>query len=105
MIRRPPRSTLFPYTTLFRSIPPVRVAPLGVHERLDTTGRVPRVPDGGEEEPTELLLPPGGVKRRTLQRPHPHPDPDPVQIVPRRLRRREERGNRHQPSRGETPGI
>src|SRR2546425_6623446 len=25
MIRRPPRSTLFPYTTLFRSIPPRRV--------------------------------------------------------------------------------
>src|SRR3989442_5815813 len=25
MIRRPPRSTLFPYTTLFRSIPPVAV--------------------------------------------------------------------------------
>src|SRR5260370_26903246 len=24
MIRRPPRSTLFPYTTLFRSDPPVR---------------------------------------------------------------------------------
>src|SRR5689334_24217281 len=24
MIRRPPRSTLFPYTTLFRSIPPNR---------------------------------------------------------------------------------
>src|SRR5205807_9165077 len=24
MIRRPPRSTLFPYTTLFRSRPPVR---------------------------------------------------------------------------------
>src|SRR3712207_7735962 len=24
MIRRPPRSTLFPYTTLFRSIPPHR---------------------------------------------------------------------------------
>src|SRR2546427_4787386 len=24
MIRRPPRSTLFPYTTLFRSSPPVR---------------------------------------------------------------------------------
>src|SRR2546426_10951811 len=23
MIRRPPRSTLFPYTTLFRSLPPV----------------------------------------------------------------------------------
>src|SRR2546426_8776835 len=26
MIRRPPRSTLFPYTTLFRSLPPVRQA-------------------------------------------------------------------------------
>src|SRR2546430_13557184 len=36
MIRRPPRSTLFPYTTLFRSLPalleqrhPARDAPLG----------------------------------------------------------------------------
>src|SRR3712207_7476418 len=27
MIRRPPRSTLFPYTTLFRSLPRVRVRP------------------------------------------------------------------------------
>src|SRR5689334_23762974 len=27
MIRRPPRSTLFPYTTLFRSDPAVRVVP------------------------------------------------------------------------------
>src|SRR3989475_5822048 len=27
MIRRPPRSTLFPYTTLFRSQPPARAAP------------------------------------------------------------------------------
>src|SRR5436309_11829797 len=27
MIRRPPRSTLFPYTTLFRSIAPTRTAP------------------------------------------------------------------------------
>src|SRR5258708_17415245 len=26
MIRRPPRSTLFPYTTLFRSEPPLRAA-------------------------------------------------------------------------------
>src|SRR3712207_7897266 len=25
MIRRPPRSTLFPYTTLFRSEPPIRI--------------------------------------------------------------------------------
>src|SRR5215813_3858708 len=27
MIRRPPRSTLFPYTTLFRSPPPIRYWP------------------------------------------------------------------------------
>src|SRR5690348_17622226 len=29
MIRRPPRSTLFPYTTLFRSTKPARVPPGG----------------------------------------------------------------------------
>src|SRR5256885_12998396 len=34
MIRRPPRSTLFPYTTLFRS-PAERVAGAGVDERLE----------------------------------------------------------------------
>src|SRR2546426_8331337 len=32
MIRRPPRSTLFPYTTLFRSLPPV-FAEIGSSER------------------------------------------------------------------------
>src|SRR3712207_7372886 len=30
MIRRPPRSTLFPYTTLFRSVAPVRRQPRDV---------------------------------------------------------------------------
>src|SRR2546427_4882858 len=29
MIRRPPRSTLFPYTTLFRSVGSIEVEPLG----------------------------------------------------------------------------
>src|SRR2546426_6019895 len=34
MIRRPPRSTLFPYTTLFRSLPPgVRANPGGLRDR------------------------------------------------------------------------
>ena len=28
MIRRPPRSTLFPYTTLFRSAPPLFILPI-----------------------------------------------------------------------------
>src|SRR3712207_6851842 len=32
MIRRPPRSTLFPYTTLFRS-PPIRLDPTSVIRR------------------------------------------------------------------------
>src|SRR5687767_15230037 len=44
MIRRPPRSTLFPYTTLFRSEPGVRPAPHGdrsaSRRRLDATGRL-----------------------------------------------------------------
>src|SRR3712207_9525276 len=40
MIRRPPRSTLFPYTTLFRS-------------RLDD--RIPRVEDAGDREPHQAF--------------------------------------------------
>src|SRR5256712_9462879 len=41
MIRRPPRSTLFPYTTLFRSV--VKVNPLELHAELGTIGdREPR---------------------------------------------------------------
>src|SRR2546427_8476038 len=47
MIRRPPRSTLFPYTTLFRS-PPLGRLPF---EQRDV--RVPR--QGGHAEP--VLLP------------------------------------------------
>src|SRR5258705_5624675 len=42
MIRRPPRSTLFPYTTLFRSDPAI-----GPHQRADhpphAIGVVPRI--------------------------------------------------------------
>src|SRR2546425_9099922 len=48
MIRRPPRSTLFPYTTLFRSAP--RVAPGGVRaaRRLPPShgGSTPLLPAG-----------------------------------------------------------
>src|SRR5256885_8255495 len=40
MIRRPPRSTLFPYTTLFRSDAPSR----GVWTRQDSDIRLMRVP-------------------------------------------------------------
>src|SRR2546430_15902690 len=58
MIRRPPRSTLFPYTTLFRSEhlePPDRTEGEGaVDDRLergDDTSEVRRLPSG---EPGEL---------------------------------------------------
>src|SRR5256885_11434747 len=37
MIRRPPRSTLFPYTTLFRSLSAKRVGPTGKAYGLDMT--------------------------------------------------------------------
>src|SRR3712207_8183876 len=43
MIRRPPRSTLFPYTTLFRSI--MGIAPTG--NRVQITGiSITRIEDG-----------------------------------------------------------
>src|SRR3712207_7813396 len=42
MIRRPPRSTLFPYTTLFRSYRRERE---GEYEHLDRTGEVRRALD------------------------------------------------------------
>src|SRR2546430_11573094 len=41
MIRRPPRSTLFPYTTLFRSTPPERI-PSGAKLWHRSCARVPR---------------------------------------------------------------
>src|SRR2546427_2750158 len=46
MIRRPPRSTLFPYTTLFRSLELVR---LTGYER-----RLPRQLSGGEQQRVAL---------------------------------------------------
>src|SRR2546430_7523855 len=40
MIRRPPRSTLFPYTTLFRSVVPGSARTRGRHERqIGRSGR------------------------------------------------------------------
>src|SRR5258707_11833689 len=54
MIRRPPRSTLFPYTTLFRSV--VREANHRLHEVLLDEVRVDRVDqrDRSEEHTSEL---------------------------------------------------
>src|SRR3712207_7693019 len=51
MIRRPPRSTLFPYTTLFRSHPP----PVLIHSRCCAS--TPRITPSGSTE----MSPSGGA--------------------------------------------
>src|SRR5260370_19484744 len=51
MIRRPPRSTLFPYTTLFRSCPKVSPVP-----RKSAMSRSSRFMGSSGEEKLELLL-------------------------------------------------
>src|SRR3712207_8396726 len=60
MIRRPPRSTLFPYTTLFRSRLPARRQP-----RARDRGRRAHVARVGELRAGRLR----GRDARTLQRP------------------------------------
>src|SRR2546430_8458521 len=47
MIRRPPRSTLFPYTTLFRSDPELSQTPVVVLSADATPGRVQRLLGAG----------------------------------------------------------
>src|SRR3712207_7058331 len=70
MIRRPPRSTLFPYTTLFRSAPGVQRSPHVVGRRHGGVGR-------------QLLVePPGHVGR----------DRDERRVGPRGLRPRPRAG-------------
>src|SRR3712207_7542613 len=69
MIRRPPRSTLFPYTTLFRSAPPRDPREAFMHDYREKTAPTRRILDhllhstfGGaaeQAEPeTDLLLDP-----------------------------------------------
>src|SRR2546430_11721948 len=60
MIRRPPRSTLFPYTTLFRS-------------SLLVTGHLPNISDcftvegDGEQELVPIVLPSGRSEEHTSE--------------------------------------
>src|SRR5256885_2930982 len=70
MIRRPPRSTLFPYTTLFRS-PVYTVATGKLHgfeclSRFDLEPRRP--PDRSEEHTSELQSPCNLVCRLLLEK-------------------------------------
>src|SRR5256885_3783754 len=65
MIRRPPRSTLFPYTTLFRSYPALGGRPSCLRARL-----FPRAEDRGrsEEHTSELQSPCNLVCRLLLEK-------------------------------------
>src|SRR5690348_18209111 len=72
MIRRPPRSTLFPYTTLFRSrvevdSPGGRRRVPGIHTR-ELHGRRQRDLDRSEEHTSELQSPVHLVCRLLLEK-------------------------------------
>src|SRR5258708_24033960 len=60
MIRRPPRSTLFPYTTLFRS----QTAPQRLAERRERVGRVVFVRDERADEAEDLRTVAADRRRR-----------------------------------------
>src|SRR5258708_27208252 len=76
MIRRPPRSTLFPYTTLFRSRSPSRAAASWI--RLDSrrttsrrsriAGDCPAIRERSEEHTSELQSPDHLVCRLLLEK-------------------------------------
>src|SRR5256885_10629161 len=85
MIRRPPRSTLFPYTTLFRSSPLDLVAPRpiscvgevpGMRRRIESPSsasresmtRVSTLPHRSEEHTSELQSPCNLVCRLLLEK-------------------------------------
>src|SRR2546426_4269109 len=77
MIRRPPRSTLFPYTTLFRSgcagrVPHPRLAPGGAPAVIATRFSLPLYPEQAstrsEEHTSELQSPCNLVCRLLLEK-------------------------------------
>src|SRR2546430_11396954 len=76
MIRRPPRSTLFPYTTLFRSTERVRVWATQLLERTNKSrGKViedPTAPPRSEEHTSELQSQSNLVCRLLLEKKKKH---------------------------------
>src|SRR2546425_12533343 len=83
MIRRPPRSTLFPYTTLFRSliVPRPTCAPAArrAAARRNLTAPRARRSDPGARPPVLPAPPPTGILARPAPAPaptslSPHPD-------------------------------
>src|SRR5688572_14990272 len=81
MVRRPPRSTLFPYTTLFRSVPwstpSLASAGAGV-----ATGAAPRtISTRSEEHTSELQSQSNLVCRLLLEKKNANPEDEHVQAV------------------------
>src|SRR3712207_8224891 len=73
MIRRPPRSTLFPYTTLFRShvlreLAGEHVVPLGVHADDDDRVQPVLVLGGGGADADAPGLPQDALERLAAER-------------------------------------
>src|SRR5258708_8932248 len=70
MIRRPPRSTLFPYTTLFRSSQCERHSPSSPPGRIVQATRIaqPRYATRSEEHTSELQSPDHLVCRLLLEK-------------------------------------
>src|SRR5256885_3890881 len=68
MIRRPPRSTLFPYTTLFRSLGHLRVVQAGGDQQHAVGAHGPRFIDRSEEHTSELQSPCNLVCRLLLEK-------------------------------------
>src|SRR5256885_9531454 len=66
MIRRPPRSTLFPYTTLFRSMASASSPPARPSQRLQC--REEREQERSEEHTSELQSPCNLVCRLLLEK-------------------------------------
>src|SRR5687768_18016596 len=56
MIRRPPRPTLFPYTTLFRSTGPVGLAPSTTWPDHSYAARTMAIPDRTRERLHEIIF-------------------------------------------------
>src|SRR3712207_7489473 len=67
MIRRPPRSTLFPYTTLFRSVGPLQVVQEEDHR--GARGHSNHRPRNRLEERSLGRLPSAGGRRRKVRVP------------------------------------
>src|SRR2546425_5863471 len=102
MIRRPPRSTLFPYTTLFRSLPALKemIADLGLTaeiiiadggsrdgtaeaaQRRGARGVVQKEPGYGGALPAGVSAPPG-PPIRTMDPRLSHPPGVPGKVLPR----------------------